>query len=88
MGSFSGGFSQFATHQETRLYVPESTAPECAVFVTSNSNGDYSCGLSGFLVDVPLGSSGAVAPVQRHRVPALPNGRNLGLGRQQNNTGR
>lgn len=83
----SGGIDNFVTHQETRLYVPATGAPECIVALTSSSNEFYLCELSGFLVDVPLGSSSAVAPGQPHRVPVLPNGRNLGLGRQQNNTG-
>ena len=81
----SDGFDSFATHQETRLYVPATWAPECLVAVTSNSNGSYDCQLSGFLVDASPGSFSAVQP---HRAPALPNGRNLGLGRQQNNSGR
>ena len=82
MGSFSIGFSNFATHQETRLYVPATYSPQCAVQMTSNSNGNYECALSGFLVDVPLGSSSTPAPSQRRRVPALQNGRNPLPGRQ------
>ena len=84
----ANGYDNFATHQETRLYAPPSAAPFCFVGVTSNSNGNYGCEFSGFLVDVPLGSSGAVAPGVQRQHPALPNGRNPGLGRQPNNTGR
>jgi len=80
MGS-AGGFASFATHQETRLYVPATVAPVCSLGLSSTSNsGSYECQFSGFLVDVPLGSS--PAPAQRHRVPAPPIGRNPMPGRQ------
>ena len=82
----SNGFDSFATHQETRLYTPSSAAPYCFVGVSANSNGIYECNLSGFLVDVPAGGSGAVAPGTRGQRPRLPNGRHLGP--QPNNTGR
>ena len=85
MGSFPDGFDEFATHQETRLYVPASSAPQCLIRATSTSYGSFNCQLSGFLVDVPLGGSGDVQP---HRAPSLPNGHNPLLGRQPNNRGR
>jgi hypothetical protein len=49
----SGGDDFFATHHETRLYVAPSQTPNCFVDLNGNSNGDYNCALSGFLVDVP-----------------------------------
>jgi hypothetical protein len=53
MGS-SGGADYFATHQETRLYVPSNTTPGCGVTLSSTSSfSRYYCQLSGFLVDVP-----------------------------------
>jgi len=78
----SGGIDFFATHQETRQYVAPGEIPVCAVSLTGNSSQAYFCNLSGFLVDVPLGSSSASAPSQRRRVPALPNGRKPLPGRQ------
>lgn len=77
------GLDNFATHQETRLYVAPTVPPACAVILTGNSSQVYDCELSGYLVDVPLGDSGAAAPAQHHQRP-----RNPLLGRQANNTGR
>jgi hypothetical protein len=78
MGTENGN-DFFDTHQETRLYAPATATPYCFVGVTSNSNGVYECVLSGFLVDVPLGSSSSVQP---HRTPRLQNRRNPLPGRQ------
>jgi hypothetical protein len=48
------GTDYFATHQETRLYVPSNTTPVCGVELSADSSlGRYFCQLSGFLVDVP-----------------------------------
>jgi hypothetical protein len=77
------GFDNFATHQETHLYVAPTVAPACVVVLTGNSSQVYDCELSGFLVDVPAGGSGAAAPAQHPQRP-----RNPLLGRQPNNTGR
>ena len=53
MGS-GPNFDYFATHQETRLYVGSNQAPMCFIALSGLSNfGQYSCELSGFLVDVP-----------------------------------
>lgn len=79
----SSGLDNFATHQETRLYVAPTVAPACVVTLTGNSSQVYFCTLSGYLVDVPLGGSGAAAPAQHAQRP-----RNPLLGRQPNNTGR
>jgi hypothetical protein len=49
------GFDFLATHQETRLYVLQGSTPQCFVALPANSQGIYSCNISGFLVDVPLG---------------------------------
>lgn len=87
MGTVNG-YDGFAMHQETHLYAPASVAPVCSLRLTASSNGNYECQLSGFLVNVPLGSSSAPAPSLRRRVPALPNGRNALPGRQPNNNGR
>jgi hypothetical protein len=46
-------YDLFATHQETRLYVPPSQTPTCFVSLSGNSSLHYNCALSGFLVDVP-----------------------------------
>jgi hypothetical protein len=73
MGNDVGFYDFFSTHQETRLYVAPSQTPRFFVYLSGNTNQGYHCAISGFLVDVPLGSSGAVAPAQPHGVPALPN---------------
>jgi hypothetical protein len=49
------GFDFLATHQETRVYVLQGSTPQCFVALPANSEGTYSCNISGFLVDVPLG---------------------------------
>ena len=54
----TGGFDFLNTHQETRLYVLQGTTPHCFVAVPAASQGLYSCNISGFLVDVPLGAKG------------------------------
>ena len=83
----SGGYDYFATHQETRLYSSSGATPSCGVGITTDSQtGNYICDLSGFLVDVPAGSSSAVAPTRPHRIPTLPNGRPL-PGRQPDTAG-
>lgn len=72
------GFEYLATHQETRVYVLGGTTPACSVTLPGNSNGQYFCNISGFLVDVPVGSSPIVAPPAQNKFPALPFGRNSG----------
>ena len=57
----TGGFDFLNTHQETRLYVLQGTRPQCFVAVPAASGGIYSCNISGFLVDVPLGEKGNTA---------------------------
>ena len=53
----SPGYDYFATHQETRLYVaPGGYGLFCAVSLSGQTTGqysEYSCALSGYLVDVP-----------------------------------
>lgn len=49
----SVGYSTYATHQETRLYVAPGFQPICLVLVTSYSHGTTRCQISGFLVDIP-----------------------------------
>jgi hypothetical protein len=52
MGS-AGGFDYFATHQATRLYSPQNAQPQCTLQISAPaSHVQYSCQLSGFLVDV------------------------------------
>ncbi len=72
MNNDGDGHDYVATHQETRLYVAPGELPSCLVAVPQNSHGGYQCNISGFLVDVPLGSSSA--PAQRRQLPALPRG--------------
>lgn len=81
----SYSFDYLSTHQETRVYVIGGTTPACSVTLPQNSQGQYSCNISGFLVDTPLGGSSIVAP---QKPLPLPSGRNLGQGRQANNSGR
>jgi len=63
-----------ATHQETRVYVSQGNTPVCAAKMVQNSNGNYYCNISGFLVDAPFDSNSIVAPPQQKRLP-LPFGR-------------
>jgi hypothetical protein len=47
-------FDNFATHQDTHLYVPVNSAASCTVQLSATaSTASYTCALSGFLVDVP-----------------------------------
>ncbi len=78
------GIDTFVTNAETRLYAPPNYAPYCTVILTADSSQYYNCQLSGFLVDVPLESSGLESPTQHRPLPP-PLGRNSG--RQANNSG-
>jgi hypothetical protein len=58
MGTDIFGLDNFATHQETRLYVGQNQTPFCRVELSrsqssGNPNAAFNCGLSGFLLDVP-----------------------------------
>jgi hypothetical protein len=68
-------YDYFATQAETRGYVGPGGLPECIVTLTGFSHNTYDCAIAGYLIDVPLGASGVVAPAQSHRAPARPNGR-------------
>jgi len=76
MGS-DGTYDYFATHQETRLYAPPSSTPDCLVFLTNTSNQGFTCSISGFLVDVPLGSDGKVTNGGQHQRQMMPPMRRL-----------
>jgi hypothetical protein len=53
MGS-SNGYDVFAMHQETHIYLAQSSQPpQCSVTASSTSNGLWDCIISGFLADVP-----------------------------------
>jgi hypothetical protein len=52
MGTGFGG-DNFVTHQETHIYFAANTTPNCFVAITPASDSNYTCALSGFLVDVP-----------------------------------
>lgn len=66
-----GTFDWLATHQETRLYFPPGTTPQCAVRLPQSSSGAYLCDFSGFLVDVSQADQGTTV---RHQFPHLPPG--------------
>ncbi|HKD83470.1 MAG TPA: hypothetical protein VKB58_01890 [Terriglobales bacterium] len=49
----SGGFDSVATHQETYIYLNQTTQPACDIVLSAASNaGNYHCSISGYLVPV------------------------------------